>query len=128
MSKYKVKTLLRGSTAFGIAGKGEIEIGIYPREGDWREIINTLKSHFGQVDNLEENYARFNDKYKSFEIEIILLKGHDAVVDKKLTKYLKSSPKILKEYEKLKRKYSFSKREYMIQKNSFLKKIVHKLN
>lgn len=128
LKNFKVEILLRGSTAFGIAGKGEIEVGVYPTEEDWGEVIKTLKTYFGKVDNLEENYARFNDFYDGFEIEVILLKGHDAIIDKKLTEYLKSSPKVLKQYEGLKYKYSYSKREYMIQKNSFLEEIVKRLH
>ena len=127
LNKFNVEILLKGSTAYGIAGKGEIEIGVYPSEKEWEKVIATLKIHFGRIDNLEENYARFNDKFDDFEIEVILLKGYDAAVDKKLTEYLINSPEVLKEYEKLKRRYSYSKREYMIQKNSFLEKIVNKL-
>ena len=57
----------------------------------WGKVINALKTHLGTVDNLEENYARFNDTYEGFEIEVILLRGHDAVVDKKLTECLINS-------------------------------------
>lgn len=124
LSKFKVDILLRGSTAFGIAGKGEIEIGVYPLKKDWKEIINILKNNFGAINNLEENYARFNDKFEGFEIEIILLKGYDAIVDKKLTEYMRSSPEVLKKYEKIKKRYSYSKREYMLQKNRFFEDLV----
>ena len=127
LSDVDVEILHRGSTAFGIAGKGDIEIGIYPSSNDWDKVINKLKKHFGKVNNLEDNYARFNDIFVGFEIEVILMKGFDAKVDKKLTKYLINSPKILEEYEKLKYKYSSSKKEYMIQKNKFLESIVKKL-
>lgn len=127
LKKQKVEILLRGSTAYGIDGKGEIEIGIYPKERDWEEVIEVLKTKFDKIDNLESNYARFNDSFDGFEIEVILLKGHDAIVDKSLTEFLINSPKVLREYEKLKYKYSFSKREYMIQKNIFLEKIVKNL-
>lgn len=128
LNNFEVEVLHRGSTAFGISGKGEIEIGIYPKQDGWEEVVRILKKHFGKVDNLEENYARFNDKFMNFEIEVILLRGHDATVDKKLTEYLKKSPGDLKDYEKVKRKYSFSKREYMVQKNKFLQRIVNKLH
>lgn len=127
LKDFKVELLLRGSTAYGIDGKGEIEIGVYPKEEDWGEVIKTLTAHFGKVDNLEENYARFNDIFDGSEIEVILLKGHDAQVDKKLTNYLICSPEVLREYEKLKYKYAYSKREYMLQKNEFLEGIVKKL-
>ena len=127
LAKFKVEIFLRGSTAYGIAGKGEIEVGVYPKVEEWGKVIGVLKTYFGAVDNLEENYARFNDIFESFEIEVILLKGQDALVDKKLTEYLINSPAVLKEYEKLKKKYSYSKREYMIQKNNFFEEIINKL-
>lgn len=128
LKNFEIEILHRGSTAFGIVGKGEIEVGVYLLEKDWEEVVETLKTHFGKVDNLEDNYARFNDFFDGFEIEIILLKGSDAVVDKKLNEYLKNSPEILKVYENLKNKYSYSKKEYMIQKNKFLEEIVKNLN
>ena len=127
LTKFSADISLRGSTLYGIAGKGEIEIGIYPPEKKWKEIIDMLKIHFGKIGTLEKNYARFNDVFDGFEIEVILLRGHDAFVDKKLTEYILHSPKILREYEKLKRKFSYSKREYMIRKNSFFEKIISTL-
>lgn len=127
LSGFDTEILHRGSTAFGITGKGEIEIGIYPKDRDWDKVIAVLRSYLGEVSSLEENHARLNDDFEGFEIEIILMKGYDAEVDKKLTGYLINSPETLKGYEALKRKYSYSKREYMIQKNKFLGKIVEKL-
>lgn len=124
LSNFKVEILHRGSTAFGIAGKGEIELGVFPVKKDWGGVIDKLKSHFGKVDNEEENYARFNDDYEGFEIEVILMRGKDAEIDKRLTEYLKTHPKLLKEYESIKYKYAFSKKEYMIQKDKFFRRVV----
>lgn len=121
---FKVEFLHRGSTAFGIAGKRDIEIGVYPSDKDWGSVLEKLKSHYGKVDNLEMNYARFNDSVDDFEIEVILMRGREAKIDKKLTNYLLNHPKLLKKYEKLKYKYAYSKKEYMIQKNRFLKKVI----
>lgn len=128
LKNFEIEILHRGSTAFGIAGKGEIEVGIYPLEKEWQGVIGALKTHFGKIDNLEENYARLNDLFDGFEVEIILLKGQGARIDKKLNEYLKNSPKVLEKYEKLKNRYSYSKKEYMIQKNKFLEEIVNRLN
>jgi len=128
LKNFKVEISHRGSTAFGIAGKGEIEIGVYPLEKEWNVVIETLTTYFGKVDNLEKNYARFNDCFEGFEIEVVLFKGYDATIDKRLTEYLKNSPEVLREYEKLKYKYAYSKKEYMIQKNKFLEAIVEKFN
>jgi len=118
------KILHRGSTAFGIAGKGDIEIGVYPTNRDWDKVLKRLESHFGEAGNLEENYARFNDQVDGCEVEVILLRGYEAVVDQKMTQFLKNNPKLLDEYETLKKQFSFSKREYQIQKDKFLRKVI----
>lgn len=96
LKEFNVDIVHRGSTAFGIAGKGEIEVGIYPEKKDWDSIINKLKLHFGEIGNLEENYARFNHIFNNFEIEIILMKGHNVILDKKLTEYLKKITRSIK--------------------------------
>lgn len=124
LSGFKAAFLHRGSTAFGIAGKRDIEIGVYPLNKDWDGVLEKLRGHYGKVDNLEKNYARFNDSVDDFEIEVILMRGREAEVDKKLTNYLLNHPKLLKEYEKLKYKYVYSKKEYMIQKDRFLRRVV----
>jgi len=124
LSDFNLEIVHRGSTAFGIAGKNEIELGIYPKPKDWQKIIDLLTNYFGQVNNLEENYARFNDVYKGTEIEIILMKGYDAILDKKLFSYLVNHPVLLKKYEKLKYKYCYSKKDYMIQKDKFFRNII----
>jgi hypothetical protein len=117
----------KGSTAYQIAGKGEIEIGVYPNEADWEETMKLLEENIGEVNNLENNYARFNDNYEGFEIEVILMKGYDAVVDKKLTEFLMNSKQLLEEYKKLKYKYSYSKKDYMIAKDKFFRKVISKI-
>lgn len=122
--EFKPKITLRGSTAFGIAGKGDIELGVYPKATDWQRIIEQLKGRYGKIGNLEKNYARFNDELKGFEVEIILLKGHDAEVDQKLTAHLLSRPKLLKDYEQVKLNSAYSKREYQKAKDKFLRKVI----
>mgnify|MGYP001565161754 CR=1 FL=1 len=121
---YEVKILHRGSTAFGISGKGDIEIGIYSTEENWKAVIGVLKKYFGELGNIEDDYARFNTEEDGYEIEIILQKGEAAKVDVALTNYFAVRPELLKEYEGVKKKYSYSKREYQIQKDKFLRKIV----
>lgn len=114
----------RGSTYFGISGKGEIELGLYPKKEDWYKILVAIINYYRAIGNLENEYARFNDNSEGFEIEVILMTGHSAVVDQKLNEYLKSNPALLKEYEEVKRKWPFSKREYMVQKDKFLRGVV----
>ena len=124
LSRFRVDMEHKGSTRFGIAGKGEIEIGVYPAERDWGEVLKELASHLGEPGEVEENYARFNDLFREHEIEIILLKGYDAQVDRKLTEYLICRPEVLRDYEDLKRKWAFSKREYQRQKDRFFRGVV----
>ena len=125
---FDVEIIHRGSTAFKISGKGDVEIGVYPAEKSWYQVLERLVNHYKGVGCLEKNYARFNDELDKFEIEVIVMKGHEATVDKKLTKYLLTNREILKKYEKLKKKYSFSKREYQIQKDKFLRKVVSQIS
>lgn len=124
LSDFNPEIVHRGSTAFGIAGKNEIELGVYPKQKDWQKIINLLTDHYGKVNNLEKNYARFNDIYNGIEIEIILMKGYEATLDKKLFSYLVSHPVLLNKYEKLKYKYCYSKKDYMIQKDKFFRNVI----
>lgn len=119
-----IKLLHKGSTALGIAGKGEVEIGVYPSDKDWSKVLDGLKNHYGKIGNLRKNYARFNDVFNGFEIEVIVQKGREAEVDIKLTKFLKERPDLLKEFVKIKKKYAYSKREYQIQKDKFLRKVI----
>lgn len=119
-----VEIVHKGSTAMGIAGKGEIEVGIYPKVGDWEKVVQLLTDHYGKIGNQEEDYVRFNDIYDGIEIEVILMRGRDAEIDKKLFEYLISNPQILKEYEDLKYEYCYSKRKYMKQKDKFFRKVI----
>jgi GrpB-like predicted nucleotidyltransferase (UPF0157 family) len=124
---FDVEIIHRGSTALKISGKGDVELGVYPTEGSWFQVLERLVNYYKGIGCFEKNYARFNDKLGGFEIEVIMMKGHEATVDKKLTKYLLANPEILKRYEKLKGKYSFSKREYQIQKDKFLRRMMSKI-
>lgn len=115
---------LRGSTAWGIAGKGDIEIGVFPGEGAWDNVIARLAQTFGLPPSLEENYARFNDNAEEFEIEIILLRGYEAEVDRRLSVYMPAHPDLLEEYAALKQRYCFSRREYQRHKDEFFAQVV----
>lgn len=126
LKRYDCEFHIRGSTYFKIMGKGEVEIGIYPKS-DWNICIDILTQEFSAPENLEKNYARFNDKYENKEVEIIVLDSYEAEVDMKLHKYLKSSPKLLKEYIQIKKDYCFSKREYQRHKNIFLEKVIKQI-
>jgi len=113
----------RGSTALGISGKGDIEIGLIPKKNCWFETIILLTNHYKGIGNLDNDYCRFNDIFDGFDIEIILMRGYSAFLDKKIIKYLLANPELLKEYESVKKKYSFSKKEYNRHKDKFFRKV-----
>ncbi|MCL5004118.1 MAG: GrpB family protein [Patescibacteria group bacterium] len=127
LKNYSVKIIHRGSTAFGIAGKGDIEIGVYPSADDWKATVEAVRVHFGNPQNVESDYVRFNTRSGGFEVEIILQNGDSAKVDLALTNYLKTHPQALKEYGNIKKKFAYSKREYQIQKDKFLRAVVRSL-
>ncbi len=128
----KLQTLLgdsveirhRGSTAFEITGKGDIEFGVYPSSKDWERVLEKLECSCGQAQNIEENYVRFNDTVNEYEIEVIVLRGYPARVDMRLTEYLLSHRELLEEYERLKKQYAFSKRVYQQEKDRFFQSII----
>lgn len=124
LKDYRVEIFHRGSTAFGISGKGDVEIGVYPAETDWQPVMETLRGYFGEFENSETDYARINTEKDEFEIEIILQKGETAKIDIALSNYLMSHSELLSKYEKIKQEYSYSKKEYQIQKYQFLRKVV----
>ena len=124
----RVEIVHRGSTAFGVIGKGDIEIGIYPTQSkDWSKILDKLRNRFGEAENIEENYVRFNGSVDGFEIEIIVLKGQEAKTDLAITKYLLSHQSLLKEYKRVKTKYAYSKREYQKQKDLFFRRVTRRI-
>ena len=119
----RVNIIIRGSTAFEILGKGDVEVGVYPKANSWDTTPMKLRGVCGEPDNLEKDYARFNLEHQGCEIEIIVLKGYEAKLDRALTQYLQQNPDLLEEYVGLKKKYKYSKREYQIQKNNFFIKV-----
>lgn len=114
----------RGSTYLSISGKGDIEIGIIPKASHWFQTIITLANHYQAIGNLDKDYCRFNDRFQKFDIEIILLRGYPAMLDRKLHNFLLEHTKLLTEYGNIKRKYSFSKRQYNINKDMFFRKVI----
>lgn len=113
----------RGSTALQIAGKGDIEIGVIPQDDFWFDAIIHLTNHFSGLGNLDDEYARFNDQLDGFDIEIILMRGYTATLDKALHKYLRMNPALLKEYEQLKQTHCHSQREYNQHKDQFFRRV-----
>jgi len=134
---YRLQTILvkfpvndiyhRGSTALKIAGKGDIEIGVIPDENYWFEVIVDLSQHFHGLGNLDEEYARFNDRVDDFDIEVILMRGHTAKLDKKLHTFLLANTSLLNEYKQIKQDYCNSQREYNRQKDQFFRRVIERI-
>jgi hypothetical protein len=59
LGRYDVKVLVRGPTAFEIAGKGDIEIGVYVNDYDWNKVLDRLKKKYGDPYNIDGDYAKF---------------------------------------------------------------------
>lgn len=122
-SSFEIQEIYhRGSTGLGISGKGDVEIGLILKEEYWFEVIVCLANQYEGLGNLDEDYCRFNDELDGFEIEIILMRGYTARLDKKIHEYLLAHPDLLKEYEEVKKEYRFSNREYNKNKDKFLEK------
>lgn len=114
----------RGSTAWGIGGKGDIEIGVFPDGEAWSPSLDRLSAHYGAPGSISENYARFNDTVDGYEVEVILLRGYEAEVDRRVDAFLRARPDLLQEYEDIKRAFSSSRREYQRHKDRFFARIV----
>jgi GrpB-like predicted nucleotidyltransferase (UPF0157 family) len=124
LSGLDVAITHRGSTVFRIAGKGDVELGVFPEEGLWETVLEKLETLCGSPGNTEQDYVRFNDVLDGFEIEIIVLNGRQAIVDRRLTEYLLDHPALLMEYEQVKRKHAYSKRQYQKAKDKFLRAVI----
>lgn len=127
LSRFGLKAELKGSTALGLEGMGDIDFRIAVAKSKWYEVLKFFINYYRRIEALDEEWARFFDLVDDTEVEIAFLRGHIARVDKKLSKYLKSHPEVWKDYVEIKRKYAYSRREYMRQKNEFFKSILAKL-
>ena len=121
---FEIDYAIRGSTAFEISGKGEVEVGVYPKPQDWQKVLAKLVEYYGPLEQSEADYARVNSEIDDTEIEIVIFKEHEAEVDKKLHRFMIDHPDLLKKYEQLKKDNCYSKRQYMIAKNNFLSDVV----
>ncbi len=119
---------LRGSTAFKILGKGDIDIAVYTSNKNYRTTLEQLIHFFDQPTATGKDFAAFQFEDHKYEIEVSIMKGYEVKVDLKLTDFLLNNPKMLNEYELLKKKYCYSKREYVVQRDRFMRKIIKNLN
>lgn len=122
-----IEVALRGSILFGIPGKGDIDIAVRTTSRSFPQAYKVLCELFGNPRATGKTFAAFYIYIEKYEIEISLMKGHEAVVDKVLTDYLCCHPDTLREYVELKEKYCISKREYLIQRNRFMQKVIRSI-
>lgn len=127
LSRFNLKAEVKGSTALGLEGVGDIDFRIAVPKRRWFEVIKFFVNYYRRIEALDDEWARFFDVVDDTEVEIAFLRGHLAKVEKRLSRYLKSHPEVWKKYVEIKRKYAYSRREYMRQKNEFFKSILAKL-
>lgn len=127
VATWGIRSVLHGSTALELEGKGEIEVSLYLDDETWEPVKSHLFALYGQPYSQEENFVNINTEYRSIDVEIILLRGHDAEVNRALMDYLHSHPDACAEYVRIKRQYAFSRQEYYRQKHRFFCGIIEQL-
>jgi GrpB-like predicted nucleotidyltransferase (UPF0157 family) len=127
VAAWGVRSVLHGSTALEIEGKGEIEVALYLDDSNWEAVKAHLYGLYGKPWSEEENFVNINAQHQGVDVEIILLRGYDAVVNRALMDYLHAHAEARAEYVALKRAYAFSRRTYYQQKNHFFKRIIEAL-
>jgi GrpB-like predicted nucleotidyltransferase (UPF0157 family) len=127
VAAWGIRSVLHGSTALELEGKGEIEVVLYLDDETWEPIKSHLFAIYGQPYSQEENFVNINTEYRSIEVEIILVRGHDAEVNRALMDYLHRHPDACAEYVRIKRRYASSRREYYRQKHLFFCGIIEQL-
>ena len=118
---------LRGSTALGLPGKGELDINIIADGAEaFGQVREILIEAYGPPGSDEADFLRFNDRAGDTEIEI-LVKVRDSEgerAERAFMDYLKAHPEACGRYVEIKRKYAFSRREYYRQKDRFYREIL----
>lgn len=127
VAAWGIRSVLHGSTALELEGKGEIEVVLYLDDENWEPVKSHLVEIYGHPYSEEENFVNINTEYRSIEVEIILLRGHDAEVNRALMDYLHTHPDACADYVVLKRRYASSRREYYRQKHRFFCGIIEQM-
>jgi GrpB-like predicted nucleotidyltransferase (UPF0157 family) len=113
---------LRGSTALGLPGKGELDITVLAADADeFRRIREKLLAVFGAAGSDEPEFVRFDDALEGREIELMIkLAGSEGERrEQAVLERLRSDPQARERYVALKQRYAYSKREYYRQKDRF---------
>lgn len=127
LAPWGVRSVLHGSTALEIEGKGEIEVAIYLDDDMWAPVKAHLYARYGLPWFESASFANINAVYQDTDVEIILLRGYDAVVNRALMEYLHASAQARADYVALKRQFAYSRRIYYQQKHQFFNRIIESL-
>lgn len=127
LKNLPVEIIHIGSTAYKIAGKGEIEIGIFTDDTNWDKVKTRLTPLYGRPKFEVEERVRYNTQFKWKAIEILLMRGDTAKLNKAVHTELIGNTSKLAEYEEIKESSKHSNREYLIAKNKFFEDIIASL-
>lgn len=127
LSGLEVELLHMGSTALGIAGKNEVEVYVYPAQGLWETVTQTLTNTYGEPGHRDKDFIRYDTTMDGYPIELIQVRGYSGKVNKAVFRYLAAHPDLCEEYVAIKKQYRFSKREYMIHKEQFFQKLTRQI-
>jgi hypothetical protein len=127
LEDISVDVLHRGSTLFQIAGKGDIDIGIYTTGKTYNKAIELVSNTYFPPQIVGKDFVAFYIEEEGFKVEISLMQGREAVIDKAITLYLAQNKKLQREYEIIKKRYFYSKREYFIQRAKFFNRIIKEI-
>jgi GrpB-like predicted nucleotidyltransferase (UPF0157 family) len=127
VAAWGIRSVLHGSTALELEGKGEIEVVLYLNDENWVPVKAHLIEMYGPPHSEEENFVNINTVYNGIDVEIILVRGHDAEVNRAIMDYLHTHLDACADYVALKRRYASSRREYYRQKHLFFCQIIEQL-
>jgi hypothetical protein len=122
-----VEILHIGASAYEISGKGGIEIAILSRDEDWEKIKKRLFPLYGKPKFELTERVGYNTQFKWKAVEILLMRGDTAKLNKAVHTALKGDTSKLQEYEAIKEESKHSNREYHIAKNKFFENIIEAL-
>jgi GrpB-like predicted nucleotidyltransferase (UPF0157 family) len=127
LADWSVTIKIIGSTAYEIAGKGSIEIGIFTHGKDRDAILFKLEELYKPMEVKEQDFAEFHHEVQGRSIKVMILSGYAATVNKKMYDFFLNHPDMTKKYEDMKRRFSHSEQEYQEQKQEFLNEIIEEL-
>src|SRR5687767_4681264 len=78
-------------------------------KGSFEEVYSLLLNLYGEPRAIGDEFAFFYEQDNGYDVEVSLMKGNEAEVDKALTEFLLNDPDALEDYVNLKKKFCYSK-------------------